>query len=143
MPGIAQSSSCGFPGFGAWAARAAFGQVRTCGRLELIDRGRGTFEVLIQFLDCQLEVLAARLQRCSLDERHRAGEDGSLFGRIAGSHGLRWSSRRTWKRHHTGPISAAGHIPIPITRVITARSQPQGNAQADQTGTQIDAATQR
>src|SRR5208283_4009871 len=111
-------------------------------RIELIVRLRRPLEELVEFLSCQTEVVASRLEGGPLDQLDRAGEDGSLFGRIAGSHGLRLSSRRTWKRHHTGPITAAGYIPVPITRVITARSQPQGNAQADQTGTQIDAATQ-
>src|SRR5271157_4959963 len=112
-------------------------------RIELIVRLRRSLEELVEFLSCQTEVVASGLEGGTLNQLDRAGEDCSLFARIADSPRLRPSARRTGRRHDAGPISATGHIPVPITRVIAARSQTQGNAQTDQTGTRIDAATQR
>ena len=57
-------------------------QIVACRRLELIRGRRGSLEVLIQFLDGQLEILAAWLKCGALDQRDRALQDRGSFLRV-------------------------------------------------------------
>ena len=64
-------------------ARQLRGQILARRRLELIRRQSGPLEVLIQLLDRQLEIFAARLKSRALDERDRALQDRGSFLRGA------------------------------------------------------------
>jgi len=47
-------------------------------RIEVIVRLRRPLEELVEFLSCQAEVVATRLEGGTLNQLDRAGEDGSL-----------------------------------------------------------------